>query len=103
MAGTWINITLKDNFMKKVILLAAIAFSFAACNNSESETTTTDSTEVPQGQAGVSYGAEGTDTGKSIMSNSATVDTAGSTQDTTLRNGANGLNNQIDNPDSTAK
>lgn len=91
--------------MKKVILLAAIAFSFAACNNSESETTTTDSTEVPQGQAGVSYGAEGTDTGKSIMSNSATVDTAGSgsTQDTTLRNGANGLNNQIDNSDSTAR
>lgn len=41
----------------------------------------------------VSSGAEGTDTGKSSMSNSASGEKIGS--DTALRNGSNGLNNSI--------
>lgn len=91
--------------MKRIMIIAASMFVFAACNNSESDSSnSSDSTSVQSTPMtpGVSTGAEGTDTGKSVMSNAGTGEMTGS--DTTLRNGSNGLNNNIQQqPDSMKK
>ncbi|HXS56175.1 MAG TPA: hypothetical protein VN726_08610 [Hanamia sp.] len=90
--------------MKRIIIIAVSMFTFAACNSSGSDSSKTDSTSVQSTPMtpGVSTGAEGTDTGKSVMTNAATGEMSGS--DTTLRNGNNGLNNKIQQqPDSLKK
>ena len=95
---------IKKYFMKRIIIIAASMFVFAACNSSGSDSSSSDSTSVQSTQMtpGVSTGAEGTDTGKSVMTNAASGEKSGS--DTTLRNGKNGLNNEIQQqPDSSKK
>lgn len=90
--------------MKRTIIIAASMLVFAACNSSGSHSSSSDSTSVESAPMtpGVSTGAEGTDTGKSVMTNAASGEKSGS--DTTLRNGNNGLNNTIQQqPDSLKK
>ncbi len=93
--------------MKPIIILSMVVFAFAACNNPNSKSTTKDSTSVisTPNTGGVSTGAEGTDTGHSPLTNATSGSTSGTSgkEDTTLRNGSNGLNNSLNQSDSTHK
>ena len=64
--------------MKRILIMAVVAFCFTSCNNSNSpDPSKADSIQSIPGKPGVSYGAEGTDTGRSSMTNSSTTGSSG--------------------------
>ena len=64
--------------MKRILMMAVVCFCITSCNNSNSpDSSKADSIQSVPGKPGVSYGAEGTDTGRSSMTNSTTTGSSG--------------------------
>ena len=91
--------------MKRTIIMAAIVFGFASCNNPNSSGSATDSTSVDSNTMtpGPTMGGEGTDTGKGSIPVPSDSKSGATSEDTTLRNGSMGLNNAMNQSDSNSK